>query len=119
MDRPAALLRTRRVGPVGALVLLGVGLAALGAPEARAAPAPAVSPNAIHGLGSADQVIEIATRDMNTTYATARTYELVRDSWRMTRGAMAARVGYNGLSAPAQRHEGDGTTPIGRLRLRL
>lgn len=107
-----------RLGPSGvrgglALALLGVGLAVLGAPEARAGLAPAISPNAMRGLGSADQVIEIATQSMRTTHATARTYELVGERWRMAHGAMAARIGYNGLSFPASRHEGDGTTPIG------
>jgi L,D-peptidoglycan transpeptidase YkuD (ErfK/YbiS/YcfS/YnhG family) len=113
MDRPRAVLRLKRVRPLPALALFAVGLAALGAPNASAEIAPAVSPNAMHGLGSADQVIEIATRGMHTTHATARTYELVGERWRMAHGATAARVGYNGLSLPAHRHEGDGTTPIG------
>jgi L,D-peptidoglycan transpeptidase YkuD (ErfK/YbiS/YcfS/YnhG family) len=94
--------------------------ATLGPPPATAASAtasatsaPAVSPNAMRGLGSADRVIEIATRGMHTTHATARTYELHGSRWGMVRGGMPARIGYDGLSGPAQRHSGDGTTPIG------
>jgi L,D-peptidoglycan transpeptidase YkuD (ErfK/YbiS/YcfS/YnhG family) len=113
MELSRVRLRLRVVRHSAALALLGVGLVALGAPEARAAIAPGVSPNAMQGLGSADQVIEIATRGMHTTHATARTYELVGERWRAVHGPMAARVGYNGLSLPARRHEGDGTTPIG------
>lgn len=67
----------------------------------------------MQGLGSAEQIIEIATRSMHTTHATGRTYDLIGSRWRVVRGTMPARVGYNGLSHPAQRHSGDGTTPIG------
>ncbi len=67
----------------------------------------------MRGLRAADRVIEIATTNMHTTYATARTFEVEGGHWRTVRGAMPARVGYNGLSSPAQRHDGDGTTPIG------
>ena len=95
------------------LVLLLVGLAGLSASPASAESAPAVNPNGMQGLGSAQRIVEIATRSMHTTHATARTYELAGDRWRVVRGAMPARVGYNGLSHPAQRHAGDGTTPIG------
>jgi L,D-peptidoglycan transpeptidase YkuD (ErfK/YbiS/YcfS/YnhG family) len=98
---------------LGTSLLIACGLA-LGAPAAGAATsAPGVSPNAMRGLGSADRVIEIATRGMRTTHATARAYELHASRWRLVHGGMPARVGYNGLSHPAQRHSGDGTTPIG------
>lgn len=87
---------------------------ALGAPPAGAVPsAPAVSPNAMRGLGTADRAIEIATRGMRTTHATARAYELRAGRWRLVHGGMPARVGVDGLSRPAQRQAGDGTTPIG------
>lgn len=96
------------------IFLSAICAAALSAPAAGAASAPAVNPNAMRGLGAAERVIEIATRGMRTTHATARAYELHADRWRLTpRGGMPARVGYNGLSHPAQRHSGDGTTPIG------
>jgi L,D-peptidoglycan transpeptidase YkuD (ErfK/YbiS/YcfS/YnhG family) len=102
----------RRARSALALILLAAGLA-LSASSARAEIAPGISPNGMHGLGSAERIIEIATRSMHTTHATARTYGVVGSHWRVVRGAMPARVGYNGLSRPAHRHAGDGTTPIG------
>jgi L,D-peptidoglycan transpeptidase YkuD (ErfK/YbiS/YcfS/YnhG family) len=93
--------------------LLWAALTALGVPSAGAKSAPGVNPNGMRGLGPAHLVIEIATRSMRTTHATARTYERVGEHWRIVRPGMPARVGYNGLSHPAQRHSGDGTTPIG------
>jgi len=72
-----------------------------------------VDPGGMRGLDSASQVIVVGTSSMRTTHATARTYERVDGKWRIVRRAMAARVGYNGLSRPTRRHAGDGTTPIG------
>jgi L,D-peptidoglycan transpeptidase YkuD (ErfK/YbiS/YcfS/YnhG family) len=47
------------------------------------------------------------------TRVAVRTYQRARpgDRWRLVRGPMPGRVGYNGFSA--NRHEGDGTTPAG------
>ncbi len=104
-------MRAVRLGLAVALVGVGVGL--LEVPNAAAQIAPAVNPNGMGGLGSADRIIEIATTRMKTTFATARTYRLAKGGWRLLRTAMPARLGYNGLSLPAHRHEGDGTTPIG------
>ena len=72
-----------------------------------------VNPNGMRGLGGASQVIEIATNGMRTTRGSARTYERVGERWGLVHKAMPARVGRNGLSYPAARHAGDGTTPIG------
>jgi L,D-peptidoglycan transpeptidase YkuD (ErfK/YbiS/YcfS/YnhG family) len=96
------------------VLLLGVG-ALLGATVATgtAQAAPGVNPNGMRGLGGATQVIEIATGGMRVTRASAWTYERVGERWRLVHGAMAARVGRNGLSHPATRVAGDGTTPIG------
>jgi L,D-peptidoglycan transpeptidase YkuD (ErfK/YbiS/YcfS/YnhG family) len=95
------------------LALLFAALVGPGAPQAFAASAPGVVPNAMRGLGAAQRIIEIAATSMHTTHATARTYQLEGGRWRPVRDAMPARLGYNGLSRPGQRHEGDGTTPIG------
>jgi L,D-peptidoglycan transpeptidase YkuD (ErfK/YbiS/YcfS/YnhG family) len=94
-------------------VLLPAATAALGLSRAGAKSAPGVNPNAMRGLGSAQRIVEIATRSMRTTHATARTYRLEGADWKIVRRGMPARVGYNGLSHPARRHSGDGTTPIG------
>lgn len=94
--------------------LIALALATLSAPVADATSiAPAVNPNGMRGLGAAEQVIEIATSSMHTTFATARTYRLEGDRWRIVRDGMPARIGFNGLSNAARRHSGDGTTPIG------
>ena len=83
------------------------------APSSAAGKAPAVNPEGMRGLGSADRVIEVSTYGMRTTNATARTYQRVGPRWRIVRRAMPARVGVSGLSWPKRRHAGDGTTPIG------
>jgi L,D-peptidoglycan transpeptidase YkuD (ErfK/YbiS/YcfS/YnhG family) len=93
---------------LAAVLLLGIVPASVSAQRA-----PAVGPDGMRGLGSADRVIEISTNAMSTTHATARTYRLAGDRWRIVRRAMSARVGVNGLSWPKRRHAGDGTTPIG------
>jgi L,D-peptidoglycan transpeptidase YkuD (ErfK/YbiS/YcfS/YnhG family) len=67
----------------------------------------------MRGLGGATQVIEISSDGMRTTHATARTYRLVGERWRLVRGGMPARLGWAGLSRPGKRVAGDGTTPIG------
>jgi L,D-peptidoglycan transpeptidase YkuD (ErfK/YbiS/YcfS/YnhG family) len=84
------------------------------APGAAAAKsAAAVSPNGMRGLGGVERVVEISTNGMHTTHAAARTYQLHGEHWRLLRGGMPARIGYNGLSHPTLRQAGDGTTPIG------
>jgi L,D-peptidoglycan transpeptidase YkuD (ErfK/YbiS/YcfS/YnhG family) len=72
-----------------------------------------VNPNGMRGLGGATQVIEIASNGMRTTHATARTYRLDGSGWRLVHGGMPARLGWAGLSFPARRVAGDGTTPVG------
>ncbi len=100
-------------GSMAALLLVAA-LGLLAASAASASIAPGINPNGMRGLESVDRVIEIATTRMRTTIATARTYERsAARRWRIVREAMGARIGYNGLSRPARRHEGDGTTPIG------
>jgi L,D-peptidoglycan transpeptidase YkuD (ErfK/YbiS/YcfS/YnhG family) len=107
-------LTLSRLLRLGAPVIAVLALAALCPPSAGAATsAPAVSPNRMRGLGDARRLIEISTWSMRTTHATARTYELDGARWQAVGGAMPARVGVNGLSHPATRVAGDGTTPIG------
>jgi L,D-peptidoglycan transpeptidase YkuD (ErfK/YbiS/YcfS/YnhG family) len=95
-------------------MLAAASLLVLGtAPTPAAGKVPAVHPEGMRGLGSAERVIEVSTDGMRTTYATARTYQRVGTRWQIVRRAMAARVGVHGLSWPTRRHAGDGTTPIG------
>jgi L,D-peptidoglycan transpeptidase YkuD (ErfK/YbiS/YcfS/YnhG family) len=67
-------------------------------------PAPAA-----HVTGT--QLITVDARTAKTTHATARTWERRDGCWRQVAGPYPARVGWAGLSR--NRHEGDGTTPIG------
>jgi L,D-peptidoglycan transpeptidase YkuD (ErfK/YbiS/YcfS/YnhG family) len=90
-----------------------LGVVALLVVPVTASAAPGVSPNGMRGLGGATQVIEIAASGMHTTRATARTYRRVGERWRLVHRAMPARLGWAGLSHPARRVAGDGTTPIG------
>jgi L,D-peptidoglycan transpeptidase YkuD (ErfK/YbiS/YcfS/YnhG family) len=94
------------------LPLLGIVAAVLVAASAASA-APGVNPNGMRGLGGATQVIEIASNGMRTTHATARTYRLAGERWRLVHTAMPARLGWAGLSHATTRVAGDGTTPIG------
>jgi L,D-peptidoglycan transpeptidase YkuD (ErfK/YbiS/YcfS/YnhG family) len=93
------------------LALVAAAAALVVAPVAGAAPG--VNPNGMRGVGRATQVIEIASNGMSTTHATARTYRLVGERWRLVHRAMPARLGWAGLSHPRRRVAGDGTTPIG------
>jgi L,D-peptidoglycan transpeptidase YkuD (ErfK/YbiS/YcfS/YnhG family) len=93
-------------------LVLGIVLSALAVPAAASA-APGVNPNLMRGLGRSGQVIEIATRGMRTSFATARTYRLTELGWRPVHAAMPARVGWAGLVRPTERVAGDGTTPLG------
>ncbi len=94
------------------LLLLGVvAVAIVVAPAANAAPG--VSPNGMRGFGGATQVIEIASNGMRTTHATARTYRLDGEHWRLVHKGMPARLGWAGLSHARSRVAGDQTTPIG------
>jgi L,D-peptidoglycan transpeptidase YkuD (ErfK/YbiS/YcfS/YnhG family) len=95
-----------------ALLLIAAGN---GQAAAAGRSAAAVAPDGIGGLGTATQVVEVATNGMETTHATVRTYERDRpgERWALARPAMPGRVGFDGLSHAALRQAGDGTTPIG------
>jgi L,D-peptidoglycan transpeptidase YkuD (ErfK/YbiS/YcfS/YnhG family) len=57
------------------------------------------------------QLITVSATRLRTTSATLRTWQRVDACWRPAAGPYTARVGWNGLRV--NRHEGDGTTPIG------
>jgi L,D-peptidoglycan transpeptidase YkuD (ErfK/YbiS/YcfS/YnhG family) len=98
-----------RASQAAAILLIAV----VAAPSAATGKVAEVKPDGMRGLEDANQVIVVGTTSMRTTHATARTYEKVDGRWRIVRKAMASRVGYNGLSRPTRRRQGDGTTPIG------
>jgi L,D-peptidoglycan transpeptidase YkuD (ErfK/YbiS/YcfS/YnhG family) len=57
------------------------------------------------------QLITVSATRFRTTAATLRTWRREGECWAPVAGPYTARVGWNGLRA--NRHEGDGTTPIG------
>jgi L,D-peptidoglycan transpeptidase YkuD (ErfK/YbiS/YcfS/YnhG family) len=79
--------------------------------------APAITPDGMRGLEHATRAIVVQAPSRPSTRAVARTYARATTTgrWRQARPAMPARLGRNGLSTPARRHEGDGTTPMGTL----
>ena len=93
---------------VTVLVLLAGG--AVAAPAKARMPA---TPGRIDGLRGATRAIVVFNWSARTTRAAVRTYQRARPGgrWRLVRGPMPGRIGYNGVSA--NRHEGDGTTPAG------
>jgi L,D-peptidoglycan transpeptidase YkuD (ErfK/YbiS/YcfS/YnhG family) len=61
--------------------------------------------------GSAQQRVTVEAPSARSTVAVLRLWRRDGSCWRAVAGPWRARVGWNGLSA--NRHEGDGTTPIG------
>jgi L,D-peptidoglycan transpeptidase YkuD (ErfK/YbiS/YcfS/YnhG family) len=97
-----------------AIVLVTVAaLTASGALVAPARAATPATPGRIDTLQGATRAIVVFSWSWRTTRAVVRTYQRARpqDRWRLVRGPMPARIGYNGFSA--NRREGDGTTPAG------
>jgi hypothetical protein len=101
-----------------AIVLVTVAaLTAFGALVAPARAATPATPGRIDTLQGATRAVVMFSWSWRTTRAVVRTYERARpgDRWRLVRGPMPARIGYNGFSA--NRREGDGTTPTGTFGL--
>lgn len=57
------------------------------------------------------QLITVSATRLHTTSATFRTWRRAGNCWSPVAGPYTARIGWNGLRV--NRHEGDGTTPIG------
>ena len=95
------------------MVVVVLALLAGGAVAAPARAATPATPGRIDALRGATRAIVVFNWSPRTTRAVVRTYQRARpgDRWRLVRGPMPARIGYNGFSA--NRHEGDGTTPAG------
>jgi L,D-peptidoglycan transpeptidase YkuD (ErfK/YbiS/YcfS/YnhG family) len=64
---------------------------------------------------SATQLITVSAPGLHTTSATLRVWRRSGGCWSPVFGPYTARVGRNGLRA--DRHEGDGTTPIGTFTI--
>ena len=78
-----------------------------------AAPAAASPVDHLRGVGSAQQVIEVAASGYGTTFATVTAYRKTSSGWARTYGPWTARVGISGFAPPGKKREGDGRTPTG------
>jgi L,D-peptidoglycan transpeptidase YkuD (ErfK/YbiS/YcfS/YnhG family) len=99
-------MRRAGIGLVTVLALTAGG--ALVAPARAATPA---TPGRIDGLRGATRAIVVYSWGWRDTRVALRTCQRAKpgDRWRLVRGPMPGRIGYNGFSA--NRREGDGTTP--------
>src|SRR5919201_1236790 len=64
---------------------------------------------------ASQQLITVQAASTRTTYATARTWRRSGGCWVGAAGPYRARLGWNGLRR--NRHEGDGTTPVGTFAI--
>lgn len=83
------------------------------APPVTTAPAPDLLVTRIGGIGSAQQVIAVATNGYGTSAATVTAYERGASGWRQEFGPWFAYVGRNGVAPYGEKREGDGRTPSG------
>jgi len=61
---------------------------------------------------------QVVTADRTTGHhARVRLWSLRDGRWRVVASTADGRIGYGGLSRPARRHQGDGTTPTGTFAL--
>jgi L,D-peptidoglycan transpeptidase YkuD (ErfK/YbiS/YcfS/YnhG family) len=67
----------------------------------------------VAGIGSAEQVITVATGGYGTSYATLTGFERDAHGWRQVFGPWSAYVGRNGVAPYGEKREGDGRTPSG------
>jgi len=67
----------------------------------------------LRGVGSAQQVIEVAASRYGTSYATLTAYRKTSTGWVRAVGPWTARIGRNGFASGGHKREGDGRTPTG------
>jgi L,D-peptidoglycan transpeptidase YkuD (ErfK/YbiS/YcfS/YnhG family) len=82
-------------------------------PPPTASPASSLLVTRISGIGSAQQVITVATGGYGTSYATLTGFERDGSGWRQVFGPWSAYVGRNGVAPYGEKREGDGRTPSG------
>ncbi len=67
----------------------------------------------LDNVGSASQVITVATDGYGTSYATLTAYERGASGWTQVFGPWTANIGRNGVAPAGEKREGDGRTPSG------
>lgn len=83
------------------------------APPNAPPPAPELLVTRIAGLGTAGQVIVIATSRYGAGTATVTAYERGATGWKQVFGPWFAYIGRNGVAPIGAKREGDGRTPSG------
>jgi len=83
------------------------------APPPTAPPASSLLVTRVSGIGSAQQVVTVATAGYGTSYATLTGFERDGSGWRQVFGPWSAYVGRNGVAPSGEKREGDGRTPSG------
>lgn len=83
------------------------------APRPTAPSASSLLVSRVAGIGSAQQVITVATDGYGTSYATLTAFERAGTGWRQVFGPWSAFVGRNGVAPSGEKREGDGRTPSG------
>lgn len=81
-------------------------------PPTTPAPAPLLVTQ-LSGIGSAQQVITVATSGYGTSSATVTAFERGASGWKQVFGPWSAYVGRNGVAPAGEKREGDGRTPSG------
>ena len=69
--------------------------------------------NQLSSIGSAQQVITVATTGYGTSTATVTAFERGANGWKQVFGPWFAYVGRNGVAPAGDKREGDGRTPSG------
>ncbi len=82
-------------------------------PPSTAPPASSLLVTRVSGIGSAQQVITVATDGYGTSSATLTGFERNGNGWRRVFGPWPAYVGRNGVAPSGEKREGDGRTPSG------
>jgi L,D-peptidoglycan transpeptidase YkuD (ErfK/YbiS/YcfS/YnhG family) len=122
MPRPVAPL-VLAVPAVLAVLAVLAGLIGLAGPVAGPARAASTDATSVVRLGGVRVHLQPGTSQVVTTNRTsgpsARVtfWELDHGRWSRPATTRDGRIGYGGLSRPARRHQGDGTTPAGTFRL--
>ena len=114
-----------RRAPACLVALLAVMLAAaaalvcLGAPPARAAATALDAVQRFAVPAGTTQVVLVRSSSWSSTYASVEFFQRSRagSPWVAALPAQAGRVGYNGMTEAALRHQGNGTTPAGIFTL--
>ena len=70
-------------------------------------------PAQLASTGGAQQLLIVDAPSWGATTATLTAWTLTQSGWVEALGPISAHTGYSGWETPSNRHEGDGSTPVG------